>query len=111
MTAKEEYKNYHNLLSKYKDLEVRKILERNIENERFKVEKYNKKKDETQKRRLIKQEEEKRSLSEKHVANQLRQKRIVETISRFEKKKEDYRSSLIEKLNEINTRVVYQLFR
>lgn len=103
--AKEEYKSYQNLLARYKEMEVKKILERNVQLEKDKINNYHQKKEEIQQRKLLKQEEEKRSLSERLFSNQMKQKKIVDTLSRYEQQKEIYRQSLIEKINEVDQRV------
>ena len=51
-------------------------------------------------------EEEKRSISEKKIANEIKQMKIMDSMTRFEQKKKQYRNSLIEKLNDINNRVI-----
>ena len=51
-------------------------------------------------------EEEKRSRSEKKIANEIKQMKIMDSMTRFEQKKKQYRNSLIEKLNDINNRVI-----
>lgn len=86
-------------------MEIKNLLERNVSLERAKVDKYNIKKEEKQKRNLQQQEDEKRSLSEKKVSKEIKQMKILDSMNRFEKKMEQHRDSLIQKLNEINNRV------
>jgi len=104
--AKEEFKDYQKMLSKYKEMEIKKILEKNVEIENEKAEKYNQKKSELKKREKLKQEDEKRSQSEKKFANQVKQQKLFDTMDRFEQTKEEYRLSLVQKLDEINNRIV-----